>query len=576
MIERTSWETGMFFMLVLYLYRMLHSSVTKNPRSLGSLIVILAALVNMSGKVGFAQQSSLSQSGSATIQGTVVDAAGNPVTDASVFLEQKDRSEVVKTRTNPNGVFVFSTLQAGAYRIHSEKLALRSRIPEALVLAEGEQKHIDLVLEVSGAVPSSAEAMAFADQPTFTVAGVTDWTAAGGHGSDVSLRTSEELARETLVLKPEDSRNTASSSIGSASTTNESESRLRAALAKEPGSFSTNHQLGAFYLHAGRYSEAVPLLQASYRLDPSNYDNEYDLALACKGVGDFSKARDHVQNVLAHKDNAGLHRLLGDLDEELGDSLAAVREDEKAVRLDPSEQNYFEWGSELLLHRAIQPAIEVFGNGSKAHPKSVRMLAALGAALFASGLYDEAALRVCDASSLNPADSAPYIFLGKIQIAASSPLSCVEPKLAQFVQQQPGNAFANYYYAMAIWKDQKSSENSRAVQQVEALLTKSVAIDPKFDDAYLQLGILYSSEGDFKKAADFYAKAIAVNPLSSAAHYRLGMAYARIGERGKSKQEFQLHDELDKQQAAEIERQRKEIKQFLVILKAQQTSAVAN
>ncbi len=43
--------------------------------------------------------------------------------------------------------------------------------------------------------------MEFADQPNFTVAGVTDWTAVGGHGSDASLRTSEALARETLTLK---------------------------------------------------------------------------------------------------------------------------------------------------------------------------------------------------------------------------------------------------------------------------------------------------------------------------------------------------------------------------------------
>src|SRR6202000_2766959 len=105
----------------------------------------------------------------------------------------------------------------------------------------------------------------------------------------------------------------------------------------------------------------------------------------CRGIGDFSKARDHVQALLADEDTADLHRLLGDLDEKLGDPLNAVRADEKAVRLDPSEQNYFQWGSELLLHRAVQPAVEVFRDGATAHPKSERMLAALGAALFGGG-----------------------------------------------------------------------------------------------------------------------------------------------------------------------------------------------
>jgi tetratricopeptide (TPR) repeat protein len=268
--------------------------------------------------------------------------------------------------------------------------------------------------------------------------------------------------------------------------------------------------------------------------------------------------------------------LLGELDEELGDPLAAVREDEKAVSLDPSERNYFEWGSELLLHRAVQPAVEVFGKGATAHPKSARMLAALGAALFANGLYDEAAQRVCDASDLNPSDSAPYIFLGKIEMAAPSPVVCVEPKLARFLQQQPGNALANYYYAMSIWKGQKSPENASGLQQVETLLTKAVTIDPNFDDAYLQLGILYSAERDFEKAIGFYTKAITINPDLSAAHYRLGVAYERMGEPAKAKQEFQLHDEIEKRQAAAVERQRREIKQFMVVLKVEPTNPSTN
>ena len=33
----------------------------------------------------------------------------------------------------------------------------------------------------------------------------------------------------------------------------------------------------------------------------------------------------------------------------------------------------------------------------------------------------------------------------------------------------------------------------------------------------------------------------------------------------KLRQEFQLHDEIEKQQAAEVERQRRQVKQFLVV-----------
>jgi len=413
--------------------------------------------------------------------------------------------------------------------------------------------------------------MEFADKPNFTVAGVTDWTAVGGHGSDTILRTSESLARETLTLKPEGTGSTSGASVP-----NESESKLRAALAGAPGTFEANHQLGEFYLHTGRSRESLPLLQAAYQIDPANAGNEYDLALAYKESGDFSQAREHVRKLLARKDTADLHRLLGELDEKLGDPLAAVHEDEQAVRLDPSEQNYFEWGSELLLHRAVWQAVEVFENGAKAYPKSARMVAALGTALFAGARYEEAAASLCKASDLNPADTEPYIFLGEIQVAAPTPLPCVEQKLARFVQEQPGNSLANYFYAMAIWKRQGQPPDQRDLEKVEVLLSKAVAIDAKCGDAYLQLGVLSASQREYEKAVGFYTKAIEVNPSLGEAHYRLGVAYDRIGQPAKAKQEFQLHYEIEKRQAAAVEQQRREVKQFLVVLQGQPSHPVVN
>jgi Flp pilus assembly protein TadD len=161
--------------------------------------------------------------------------------------------------------------------------------------------------------------------------------------------------------------------------------------------------------------------------------------------------------------------------------------------------------------------------------------------------------------------------MGKIEMAAPEPLACVEQKLARFVQQQPGSALANYLYAMAIWKQQGQSADQHALQQVEALLTKAVTLDAKCSDAYLQLGILYFSKDDFEKAIGSYTKAIEASPHLSEAHYRLAVAYDRIGEPAKAKQEFQRHDELEKEQADTVERQRREIKQFLVVLQGPPT-----
>jgi tetratricopeptide (TPR) repeat protein len=154
--------------------------------------------------------------------------------------------------------------------------------------------------------------------------------------------------------------------------------------------------------------------------------------------------------------------------------------------------------------------------------------------------------------------------MGKIEMAAPNPLQCVEPKLARFVQQQPDNSLANYFYAMAIWKRQQQPLDPLAAQQVETLLTKAVRLDAKCADAYLQLGILYFSQRDAGKAIALYLKAIAADPKLAEAHYRLAVAYDRTGEHEKATQEFQLHDEIKKAEADAVERHRHEIKQFLV------------
>jgi tetratricopeptide (TPR) repeat protein len=528
------------------LRRLIGASVAS---TLVSLMVVSSAI---------AQQSS--SPNSAAIEGTVRESAGAPAAGASVLLECPGAAPLQST-TNAEGRFSFNALPPGTCTLRAAMAEKQSPPVSLSPGSAGTRLQVSLTLD--RAASASSASMDFADKPNFTVAAVTDWTAAGGHGSDAVLRTSEALNREALTLKPESGPGTPSHAPGKMT---ETESALRAAVAGAPASFDANHKLGEFYLRAGRFRDAIPPLQAACAIDPANVDNGYDLALALKGNGDYSAARDQVQKLIARDDNANLHSLLGELHEKLNDPLAAVHEFERAVRQDPSEQNYFAWGSELLLHRAIWQAKDVFSAGVKAYPQSQRMLTALGAALFAGALYDEAAQRLCEASDLNPADPEPYLFMGKIEISSPNPLPCVERKLARFLQLRPADPLANYYYAMTLWKQKGSSGDAPALQHVQDLLTKAVTVDPGCSEAYLQLGVLEATRRDFNEAIAYYSKAIEANPQMSEAHYRLGVAYDRVGEKEKAQQEFQLHDQIEKRQAAAVEKQRREVKQFLVVV----------
>jgi lipopolysaccharide biosynthesis regulator YciM len=121
---------------------------------------------------------------------------------------------------------------------------------------------------------------------------------------------------------------------------------------------------------------------------------------------------------------------------------------------------------------------------------------------------------------------------------------------------------------MALWKENGRLTDRQTLNQIETLLTKAITIEPKCADAELQLGNLAASQHEYPKAIRSYSKAIEVNPQLSEAHYRLGIAYERTGEKEKAKLEFQKHEEIEKDTAAEIQRQRKDVKQFVIALPA--------
>ena len=538
-------------------------------------MVMMAAM--MSGRAA-GQQAAASCSGRVVIQGVVLGVDRKPVEAAVVRLAMKPSANVVEKKTDAAGGFTFSALGVGHYGLSAERSGARSAEVEVSTTAGDCRERAELVLEAPGlhgaawsGSAAQAQAMEFADQPNFTIAGVTDWTAVGGHGSDSTLRTSESLASETSHLKAAGVGGGEAGTAGDVGVDVASESKLRAGLAATPNGFEANHRLGAYYLRARRYPEALPLLERAYALDPANDENTYDLALTYAEGPKLAEADRHIQQLLADHPSANLYRLAGKTDERSGDPLRAVHAYERAAKLDPSEQNYFEWGSELLLHRAVWQAQEVFRKGAEAYPASVRMQTAMGAALFAGARYEEAAVRLCKASELNPADANPYIFMGKIQMAAPNALACVEPALARFVQTQPENSEANYLYAMSILKRHEQIPDQEATQRAEALLTKAVSIDGRCSEGYLELGVLAASRHSFDKAIGFYARAIEADPKLADAYYRLGVAYDRTGQPEKAKREFQLHDQIKQQQADETERQRREVKQFLIVLSGAST-----
>ncbi len=403
---------------------------------------------------------------------------------------------------------------------------------------------------------------AFSDDPKFAVAGVTDWTAVGGHGSDATLRTSEDLARETQSLQAQ--------RLASADATSKQvEAQLRAAHAANPASYEATRSLGEYYLQVRRFREALALLESASAMHHQPAREEYLLALACRGVGDAPKAREHVRRSISLQETADADRLAGEVDEQLGEPLRAVQQEERAAQLDPSEENYFAWGSELLLHRAVWQAAQVFSLGAAKYPGSARLLQGWGAALFADAMYSEAADKLCRAAGLHPEDAQVYLDMTKVAMAAPAPLPCVEQRLAERLHARPDDAAANYSYAMYLEKMHQGADQV----EIEGLLRKAVLLRPDYAEAYLALGILSANKREYGQAIAYYAKAVQAEPALAEAHYRLGITYDHLGERARAQEELALHARLVQEQADAVERQRRQVKQFSVAAQAQTPGA---
>jgi tetratricopeptide (TPR) repeat protein len=439
----------------------------------------------------------------ATLRGVVRDAGSHLVAGATVLLQAQD-ALTLRVRSDSVGAYRFPTVRQGSYTLRVEKDGEGRTTIGVVIFEPKESKTIDITLESSNA----------------------------------------NVQPNSAAVRPEFFDEPHFNVAGVTDTTNLS-----------------GHGSDTIVRNREALADATAALSK-----PAAGDSAY------ADTGDYARARQNLQALINAPDKpdqekAQLHHLLGDVDEKLGDSLEAVREYQRAAELNPSEANLFDWGAELLTHHAAEPAIEVFTKGNRLFPRSVRMLAGLGAAWYSLGSYDQAAKSFCEASDLNPSDPSPYLFMGKMQSAEATQSPAIAERLARFAALQPENALANYYQAVSLWQGRKSPDDFATVKHVRSLLEKTVHLDSKLGLAYLQLGMVYAEQKDLPRAISAYQQAVEATPSLEQAHYRLAQAYKQAGETAKAHSELQLYEEISQEKTQEIERQRHELQQFVYRLR---------
>ena len=526
---------------------------------LSGLLAILAAGILLSGDQGWARPTptvtSLVGAGffpaveKGALAGTVTGPTKIPIAGAKVTLMAADGSRQGVT-ADQNGHYSFPSLEPASYTLFAEAAGYQPATRADVRVAGGTSTTVDLLMTAQGpSQPNQAnplpEQPSYYDDTPLKASGVKTTIDAAGYSSQA------ESPHRLLSEGPSLTGNAPRAREPGSPEAAEEERRLRAALQAAPGSFYANNQLGRYYLSVDDPKRGIPFLEKAQALKPGDCPNGYDLARAYLETQSPAKAQLLLRDLMPCKPTAEFHNLLGEVDKALGDPAPALSEFQLASQMDPTEKNLFDWGNELLLHEAVEPAIEVFKRGVTHYPDSLRMYIGLGIALYSRNSYDAAIEALCHASDLDPSDPRPYLFLGKMYSVSKGHADEVAKRMNRFMETNPNNALAYYYGALSLWKGTGNGAQGVDVTRVEALFKKSLALDPRSADAHLQLGILYQDQHREQEAMAEFQEAVRANPANPDAHYHLAQAYLRAGDKARGQEELELYQKLRQRQSEE-------------------------
>jgi tetratricopeptide (TPR) repeat protein len=324
--------------------------------------------------------------------------------------------------------------------------------------------------------------------------------------------------------------------------------------------------LGVLLSSGSAYELAIPRFEEALRLDPKNDTATANLALAYKNAGKNSAAIDLIRRAVKERPSAGFYSLLAGLDEESGDYIEAVQSFQRAVEVDPNnEQYYFDLGMEYLSHFTFGPAAEVYRVGTQRFPRSSRQYLGLAFSHYAVREYAEAADAFTTALEIDP--DSPAVFQAwktVLSFLAPNDWEGLLPRLDRLVAAHPQNAKLVFGYGAALFRGEVSKGSEGAFGRSQTLLEKSARLQPDFADAHLELGSLYAVQKQDQKAVAEYLEAIRQDPTSDIAHYRLGQVYRDMDKMTLATQELGRYQELTRLHQEELKQSRSVVKQFIL------------
>lgn len=307
--------------------------------------------------------------------------------------------------------------------------------------------------------------------------------------------------------------------------------------------FQKVHFEGQRYLKNNKPARAIPLLERARSIEPSDFDNDYDLSEAYLQTGQLEKARAEALHLLTISNTADVHSLLGNIATANHAPKDAATEYQIAAHMDPSEDRIFDFGGSLLNFES-DAAIRVFSYGVEKYPQSSLLRIGLGEAYDVRGDYRKAVVILSQAADMAPDDPRTLDFLGKLIDLTPEETKQIDQRFVNFLKSHPENANISYYLARDLLNPKGGSPSDDDESKGQQLLKAAIQLDPKLAGAYFELGRLQEKKGQAADAIVYYNHAIALNPDEETYHYRLSQVYKATGRTEDAKREFKAFQRL--------------------------------
>ena len=283
-------------------------------------------------------------------------------------------------------------------------------------------------------------------------------------------------------------------------------------------------------------AEEWRLAEASRFLDEGNYAKVLELLLPLKDRMDRS---------------AAFHGLVGVAHARLGEPIPAIESLQKALQLDPQNENYYlDLGQVMGENGAHGAAIDLLEWATSKYPNSARLQVGLGLAYLPAGRMKEARAAAQKAITLDPALETSYTTLAMVLEDESDwkPMLAISRRLQKL---NPKNYLGWYYEGLALVA--LAGEESPDVARSARAFRRSTQLNPSFPLAYFQLGKLFLRKSDYPTAIAQLKRAVDLNPDYVEANFLLGQAFGKLGDQQRSREYLERHRKLV---AAEASRQR--------------------